>query len=44
MVVVEDVAAAVVDSCFSSVLRFVIALSFPPFAALVHHSRATSFD
>ena len=31
-------------SCLSSVLRFSIASSNPSFAALVHHSRANSFD
>ena len=39
-------AVVVVDlpSFLSSILRFSIALSFPSFAALVHHSRANSFD
>ena len=39
-------AVFVVDlpSCLSSTLRLLIASSSPSFAALVHHSRADSFD
>ena len=44
VVVGEVVVVAVVASCWSSILRFLIALSFPSFAALVHHLRANLFD
>ena len=44
VVVVVEVAVAVFASCSSSILRFLTAPSFPSFAALVHHSRAISFD
>ena len=44
VVVVVEVVVAAVASCWSSILRFLIALSCPSFAALVHHSRANSFD
>ena len=45
--VFAGVGAVVVDdlpSCLSSVFRFLIANSYPSFAALVHHSRANAFD
>ena len=40
------VGAVVVDlpSSSSSILRFLVAFSCPSFAALVHHSRANTFD
>ena len=37
-------AVVVVVSISFSILRLLIALSIPSFAALVHHSRANSFD
>ena len=45
--VVAGVGAVVVDdlpSFLSRIFRFSIAFSYPSFAALVHHSRANSFD
>ena len=38
-VVVDDL-----PSSLSKFLRFLIANSYPSFAALVHHSRANAFD